>query len=220
MIHIVTRCNKHLYRNELREHFRIRSDIYVPDRRFLAFDRAIPLDIDLFDTLDATYLLLIEGERLVGGSRLIPSTRPHLLSEVFPYLAPRNVPRRPDVFEGTRIFVARDHRGVSAGRGATQVAGGRALGEMLCGIFEFALEEGISAISAVGETWWTPRFLEMGWKVEPLGLPTQIKGEWCSAFLFKVDDEVLANTRQCFGIEGSVLMRRGPQQPALYYYET
>jgi acyl-homoserine lactone synthase len=216
MIHIVTRRNQHLYRNELKEHFRIRSEIYVPDRRFLAIDRAIPLDIDRFDTRDATYLLLIDGGRLVGGSRLIPSTRPHLLSEVFPYLAPRQLPRRHDVFEWTRIFIARDQRG----SGATRVAGGRALGEVLCGIFEFALEEGISAISAVGETWWTPRLLEMGWKVEPLGLPTRIKGEWCSAFLFMVDDEVLANTRQCFGIEGSVLTRRGPQQPALYYYDT
>jgi acyl-homoserine lactone synthase len=176
------------------------------------------LEIDQFDTLDAIYLLSIDKGKLLGGSRLIPSTRPHLLSEVFPYLAPRGVPRRPDVFEWTRIFVAKDCRGRETG--SDSAAGGRALGEVLCGIFEFALEEGISAISAVGEMWWTPRFLEMGWKVQPLGLPTRIEGEWCNAFLFTVDDEVLANTRQCFGIEGSVLTRRGPQPPAVQHLDT
>ena len=123
---------------------------------------------------------------LIGGSRLIPSTRPHLLGEVFPHLAERGVPRRPDVFEWTRIFVAREHRGGGFG--------GRALGEILSGIFEFALEEGISAITAVGEMWWTPRFLEMGWKVEPLGLPSVIAGEPCAAFQFQVDEDVLDNT--------------------------
>ncbi|NJO53647.1 MAG: autoinducer synthase [Bacteroidales bacterium] len=215
MIHVITNRNRHLYEKELTEHFRIRYDIYVRDRKWLALDRPVPLEIDQFDTLDATYLLSIDDGKLIGGSRLIPSTRPHLLSAVFPYLAPRGVPCRADVFEWTRIFVTKDCRG-----GSDSVSGGRALGEVLCGMFEFALEEGISAITAVGEMWWTPRFLEMGWKVEPLGLPTRIEGEWCNAFQFAVDDEVLANTRKCFGIEGSVLVRRGPQQPAVQHIDT
>ncbi|KAA5600351.1 acyl-homoserine-lactone synthase [Blastochloris sulfoviridis] len=220
MIHVITSRNRHLYEGELTQHFRVRYDIYVRDRQWLALDRPVPLEIDQFDTLDAIYLLSIDKGKLLGGSRLIPSMQPHLLSEVFPYLAPRGVPRRADVFEWTRIFVAKDQRGANGAAGTAKAAGGRALGEVLCGIFEFALDEGISAISAVGEMWWTPRFLEMGWKVEPLGLPTQIEGEWCNAFLFKVDDEVLANTRKCFGIEGSVLTRRGLRQPVVHHLDT
>jgi acyl-homoserine lactone synthase len=207
LIHIVHRKNRHFYKKALMEHFRLRYDIYVKDRKWLDLDRPVPLEIDQFDTLDAFYLLSIDRGKLIGGSRLIPSTRPHLLGDVFPYLAQRGVPRRPDVFEWTRIFVAREHRGGGFG--------GRALGEILCGIFEFALEEGISAITAVGEMWWTPRFLEMGWKVEPLGLPSIIEGEPCAAFQFNVDEEVLDNTRRCFGIESPVLMRRDPHLVAL-----
>ncbi|CUU41913.1 acyl-homoserine-lactone synthase [Blastochloris viridis] len=193
--------NRHLYKNELMEHFHLRYDIYVRDRKWMDLDRPVPLEIDQFDTLDAFYLLSLDGSRLVGGSRLIPSTRPHLLGDVFPDLALRGVPRQPDVFEWTRIFVAKAHRGGDS----------RALGEILCGICEFSLEEGISAITAVAEMWWTPRLLEMGWKVEPLGLPRLIEGEPCNAFRFAMDEEVLDSTRRYFGVDAPVLLRRAPE---------
>ncbi|NJL08422.1 MAG: hypothetical protein HC900_09285 [Methylacidiphilales bacterium] len=56
-----------------------------------------------------------------------------------------------------------------------------------------------------------------GTGTEPL--PTQIEGEWCNPFLFTVVDELLANTRQFCGIEGAVLTRRGPQQPAVQFLD-
>jgi acyl-homoserine lactone synthase len=207
LIHIVHRKNRHLYKKALMDHFRLRYDIYIKDRKWLDLDRPVPLEIDQFDTLDAFYLLSLDRGRLIGGSRLIPTTRPHLLGEVFPHLAERGVPRRPDVFEWTRIFVAKEHRG---GR-----SGGRALGEILCGILEFSLEEGISAITAVAEMWWLPRFLEMGWKVRPLGLPSLIEGEQCGAFLFEVDEAVLDCTRRFFDIAAPVLVRRAPSLVAM-----
>ncbi|NJL08906.1 MAG: hypothetical protein HC900_12165 [Methylacidiphilales bacterium] len=123
MIHVITSRNRHLYEGELTQHFRVRYDIYVRDRQWLALDRPVPLEVDQFDTLDAIYLLSIDKGKLLGGSRLIPSMQPHLLSEVFPYLAPRGVPRRADVFEWTRIFVAKDQRGANGAAGTAKAAG-------------------------------------------------------------------------------------------------
>jgi N-acyl-L-homoserine lactone synthetase len=43
------------------------------------------LERDQFDNDDAIYLLAIDGRTVVGGSQLVPSTKPHLLSEVLPH---------------------------------------------------------------------------------------------------------------------------------------
>jgi len=53
--------------------------------------------------------------------------------------------------------------------------------------------------------WWLPRFHEMGWTVEPLGLAELISGEWSVAVMFPIDAKVLASTRAAHGIDASVL---------------
>src|ERR1044072_6552266 len=100
MIHVINSATRSLYRDELHDHFRIRHDIYVGERGWKALERADGLERDQFDTDDAIYLLGIDNGRVVGGSRLVPTTRPHLLSEVFPHLAAeRGVRRDPGVFQ-------------------------------------------------------------------------------------------------------------------------
>jgi acyl-homoserine lactone synthase len=208
MIHVVTAANKHLYQKELHEQFRIRHDVYVGERGWKALARADGLERDQFDNDDAVYVLSIEGGRVVGGSRLVSTTRPNLLGEVFPHLAAiGGVPCESAIFEWTRIFVIKERR---EGRNA-----GRAAGAVMCGILEFSLAEGIEALSAVMETWWLPRFHDMGWTVKPLGLPELIDGEWTIAAVMPITRRTLETTRAFHNIDAPVLIRRGPQQPAI-----
>src|SRR5256885_15204755 len=105
MIHVITSANRGLYGDELQEHFRIRHAIYVGERGWKALERADGLEKDQFDTGDAIYILGIEGGRVVGGSRLVPTIKPHLLSEIFPYLsAQRGVTRDSAGFGWGRLF--------------------------------------------------------------------------------------------------------------------
>ena len=199
MIHVVTGANRRDYANELHSFFRIRYEIYVRERGWKEIDRPDGLERDQFDNETATYVLALDNGQIVGGSRLVPSTEPHLLSEVFPHLARvRGVPCGPDICEWTRMFVVKERR---EGRNL-----GRTAGSVICGVLEHCLAQGVSALTAIIEMFWLPRFHDMGWTIRPLGLPELISGEWSVAVLMPIDESVLQSTRALHGIGGSVLV--------------
>jgi acyl-homoserine lactone synthase len=199
MIHVVSSRNRAAYESEILDHYRIRHDIYVGERKWMALARPDGLERDQFDNEDAIYVLAIDQGQVVGGSRLVPSLKPHLLSEVFPHLAGGAVPRGPDIFEWTRVHVIKPRR---EGRNR-----GRTTGMVFCGILEYCLRAEITALSALVEMWWLPHFQEMGWTIRPLGLPVLIEGEWSIAVLLPVDEQVLASTRRFFDIAGAALVQ-------------
>ena len=111
MIHVITSANRHLYQAELLAHFRLRHEIYVVERNWKDLARPDGLERDQFDNQDALYILATDNGQVIGGSRLLPTTRPHLLSEVFPHLEyVRGLPRAVDIYEWTRMFVIKSRR--------------------------------------------------------------------------------------------------------------
>jgi acyl-homoserine lactone synthase len=205
MIHVVSSRNIAAYEIEMLEHYRIRHDIYVRERKWMALAKPDGLERDQFDTDDAIYVLAIDQGQVVGGSRLVPSLKPHLLSEVFPHLADGAVPRGPDILEWTRVHVVKARR---EGRNR-----GRVAGMVFCGILEYCLQSDVSALSALVEMWWLPHFQEMGWTIKPLGLPVLIEGEWSIAVLLPIDQQVLDSTRRFFDIDGAALVRVPVEAP-------
>jgi acyl-homoserine lactone synthase len=137
---------------------------------------------------------------------LVPTTEPHLLSEVFPHLAAeRGVPRGPDIAEWTRFYVAKERREEhkSSKVGST----------ILASMIEYGLDEGVSSFSVVLNTFWLPRFLGYRWKVEPLGLPIVHDDEWLIAVLISATPAALSNIRETCGLScKTALVRRGPQR--------
>jgi acyl-homoserine lactone synthase len=96
-VHIVDRSNRNAYRDELEQHFRLRHEIYVGERGWHDLARRDGREVDAFDNDDAVYLLgILPDKGVVAGSRLVPSLKPHLMSEVFPQLAEDGVPRASD----------------------------------------------------------------------------------------------------------------------------
>jgi acyl-homoserine lactone synthase len=82
-VHAIHVGNRHLYEAALDQHHRIRHDIYVGERKWMDLERADGREIDQFDTDRTVYLLGIEpGKGVVGGSRLVPTLEPHLMSDV------------------------------------------------------------------------------------------------------------------------------------------
>lgn len=200
MIHVITKANRHLYERQLEEHFRIRYDIYVVERKWMALDRPDRREVDQFDTDDAIYLLALEGDRVVGGTRFVPTLRPHLMSEVFPHLASvAGLQRGPDIVEWTRIFAVPSKRGSDS----------KTFHMVLAGMMEFCLDEGINFITVVMETWWLPRFLDLKLRARPLGLPEQVEDMLVVATIIEVSEETLTAVKALKNIEGSVLVRRG-----------
>lgn len=209
MIHVITNANRDLYAKEILDHHRIRHEIYVKERRWANLDHPDGLERDQFDNDDAVYVLAIDRGRVVGGSRLIQTTKPHLLSEVFSHLAEiRGLPRGPDIYEWTRMFVVKERR---EGRNM-----GRTAGMVMCGLLEYCLADGVVALTALVEMWWLPRFHDMGWTVKPLGMPELVNEEWSVAVLMPIDERTLASTRAFHDIESPVLVTEAERRPALW----
>lgn len=204
MITVVDSDNKHLYRDQLEEHFRIRHRIYVDERRWMALERPDGREVDQFDNDDAVYLLALDGGRVIGGTRLVSTLKPHLMADVFPFLANvEGIQRGPDIVEWTRIFVVPEHRGRDS----------KILHTVMAGMLEYCLREDLSAITVVMETWWLPRFLELGWEVKPLGLPTIIENMNCVGTMISVTEQAWRNTLAFKGINGPVLETPRAQPP-------
>ena len=206
MIYLVDRRNRAAFAQQLDEMFRIRHDIYVNRRGWKALARPDAREIDQFDTEDATYLLgLDEMGRVTSGLRLLPTTRPHLIKDVFPHAVTwGRIPSDERIFEFTRYFIVGDKTGMRGKR--------RAAGELLCGMFEYGLARGLTHFSLLCDTFFLPHMLECKWKVHPLGLPTPYDEGTCIAVLFEVSEAALEGTREARAVASSrqLVFSEGP----------
>jgi len=197
-IHVVDRSNQSVYQKHLDDYFKIRHDIYVGERGWHNLARPDGREIDTFDTQDAIYLLGITREQnVVAGSRLVPTTRPHLMSEVFPQLAHDGVHRDPGLYEWTRVFVVPALR--EAGRPS------RAAGIVYCGIVEFCLLRKIGGLTIVCEPYWYDRLRTIGWAPQRLGSPLDHKDGAIIGLSVTMTKRGLARTRAFYGVTQSVL---------------
>ncbi|MER8444771.1 GNAT family N-acetyltransferase [Mesorhizobium sp. M1066] len=197
-IHLVTWDNRKHYRKVLERYFRIRYEIYVKQRRWRAVARPINIEIDAFDNEHTLYVLGLDTNgKIVGGSRLVPTLEPHLMSEVFPGLADGRPPRAPEIFEWTRFFVVPSLR--------TQGASSPVAGFVLCGLLETAQSLGIRQISVVCETFWPKRLRALGWTLAELGDVLEHPDGDIIALLIEVTPEAVEQTRRAYGISGVIL---------------
>lgn len=203
MIHVISAANHHLYEDVLEEHFRIRHDIFVEERQWETLRKPDKREVDSFDNEDTIYLLALEGRRVIGGHRLYPTTKPSMMSEIFPHLAEvRGYPSDPLVWEWSRYFIVRNRRD------------GNLNLRLMAAVQEFCLAEGIAKISAIMETWWLPRFQEAGFVVTPLGLPALVENAWTMAALIDVSRDTLRALNERTGLS-SVIQRQGPHLDAV-----
>ena len=79
--------------------FRQRHEIYVERRGWKALQSVNGEERDQFDRPDTIYLLAIDEEDdILAGLRLLPTTGPHLLADIFPHLVmSSDIPRGDDI---------------------------------------------------------------------------------------------------------------------------
>ena len=153
------------------------------------------LEIDQFDGEAAVYLIAAGEDGVHAGSvRLLPTTGPHLLADVFPHLCERGVPRGPDIWEITRLFTAPDHPDPRSVRR-----------ELVLGMVEFAVLNDIRRFTCLTHVPYLSSVLAVGWDCEPLGLPQDDGGVMLGAVVIDITAQTLAMLRERRGICGSVL---------------
>lgn len=198
MIHIVTAANADRYAAAMEQAWRLRHRIFVEEKGWTDLARPDGREIDQFDTAHAVHVLAMEGDELVGYSRLLPTTRPHLLSDVYPQLCEGERPAGPHLWEWTRQGVARSHR--ARGRVVNPVSI-----ELLTGIVEWGMANGVTGLLLQMPTLYMIHVIQLHFRAQPLGLPVPIGGEDILAATATFDARTLARLHKVHGDARSVL---------------
>ena len=168
MFEVITSANKYQFADVLDEMFRARHRVFVEERGWEEVRRADGREIDEFDTDDTIYLVLVEDGRVRGGHRLLPTTAPHLFSQIFPEAC--NVHGRqigPWIYEVGRTFVNRE--------GLNQDEASLLGGKVMTGMMEFACRTGLEQYVGMIPVPALRRYLPL-WDFKPLGVPMEFYG--------------------------------------------
>lgn len=198
MIYIVTPENQHLFQDEMEQAYRLRHRVFVDEMKWTDLAKPDGREIDQFDNEHAVHMLYIDEGRVLGYQRMLPSTRPHLLSEVLPQLCEDERPVGAHVWEWTRYCVEPAHR--ERGRALSPVANA-----LLSGIVEWGLESGISTIIIEMNPLWLLRLVQLHFRTIPLGLPQKIGDQDVLAVTASFDHRTLARLREMRGNDRRVL---------------
>jgi acyl-homoserine lactone synthase len=176
-----------------------RKRVFVDHLGWTLPTRGSWLEVDEFDNDYAVYLLARSARdgSHQGSLRLLPSTRPHMLSELFGELCSGPPPAHQGCWEISRL--------VTNPSGATGTSVLRVHRLLALALLEFAGCNGISSYTLVIEASRVPALLSIGWSVAPLGLPASVGGELVQALEIRVRPGSLEAARSRFRIPGPVL---------------
>nr|WP_295884943.1 acyl-homoserine-lactone synthase [uncultured Devosia sp.] len=195
--HFITRDNEHLFQPELDLFFQARHTVYAEE---LGWVTPSPdgREFDQFDTAAAAYLVVMEGDSFVAGSRLVPTHLPHLLSEVFPDscdLLP--MVRDATVVEWTRGFIVAGRRD----KGSIRILAGAC-----AAVMEFCLLNGYRQVGGIQDMKWIALWRKMDWSIHVHGQPIDIDGSPWLPIYFDVTQQAMLNARALARVEGPLLI--------------
>lgn len=156
------------------------------------------LEVDEYDNDHAVYLMARDeasGDHR-GSVRLLPTTRPHMLEEVFGALCLDGPPQRDDIWEISRLVTS------PTGLPGTRVLAVHRL--LALALIEFGLLNRIGHYVLVAESQRVPALLSIGWRVRPLSLPTEYDGQLLEVLQIDVEARVGERLRERLGIVDTV----------------
>ncbi|KHK89069.1 acyl-homoserine-lactone synthase [Novosphingobium malaysiense] len=136
-------------------------------------------ELDGFDDAHATYIVVSdELGRHRASARLLETTRPHILGDLFPRLSDGPVPRGPAIREITRFCLERDLRASERREARNQ---------LVSALVAHALARGIERYTGVAEMAWFQQVLSFGWHCRALGAPQIRDGAMLAALAIDID---------------------------------
>jgi len=149
--------------------FRLRHEVFKERLAWDVGSRA-GKERDIFDDLDPVYIVCEDEGEVLGSWRLLPTTGPYMLQDVFPELLHgQPAPNAPDVWEISRFAVSK------------RVLGNESLGTinkvtnlLLDQLFAFAAARKISRIVAVSDVRFERILKRAGLLTQRFGQPLQV----------------------------------------------
>lgn len=204
---VVTRENRDLYHDQLEDMYRLRHRMFVERMHWEGIRKPDGREIDEFDNDDAIYLLVMDEETVCGCHRMIPTTKPHLLSEVFAGSCDvRGVLRGPTVIECGRTCVDEECLPRDKLRIARRV--------LMTGLMEFCFKIGATHFTGINPIQVMSRYLRLDWDIRPLGTPeTMEDGLTYVAVSYAVSAEALASVQRVYKLPPDLVVYRGGTTP-------
>ena len=119
-------------------------------------------ELDQFDTPDARYLILLDPDDLRhrASARLLPTTAPHLLGDIYSHLCADGAPSGEGVWEISRFCLD---------PGQTPTERRDARNQLVTALADYALRHGIGEYVGVAEAGWYHTISKFGWTCRTLG---------------------------------------------------
>lgn len=192
MYTIITPDMREQHADLLDQMFRARHDLFVKEMKWNIPNVKAPYEKDEFDTDDTVYIVVVDPDLniVTCSSRLNPTTKPHLLTDVFPhYCQLQDIPVGEHIWEWSRQQVSSKYypNPVDELRLRTQIP---------AGINDFCLANGITKLSTLTHSRGY-NVLQRIYNCEPLGLPNREPGEdmaWIAAIV-DIDEHAINNVK-------------------------
>jgi len=181
----------------------LRHRIFVEEMGWEDLRRADRLEIDQFDHEDAIHHIVVRDGEVAGYQRMLPTTRPCLLTEVLTDLYEGTPPSGPDVFELTRYAVAEPYR---EGRWGVSSVGS----ELIAGFVEWGLARGVDKVIIEFEPMWVLRALQLRFLARPLGYQRTYGRQQVVATLLTFNEHTLQTVRERRNYHAPVLTEGSP----------
>lgn len=173
--------------------WRLRHDVFVEEKKWMDLSKPNKREIDQFDNDDALHMIAMEDDQVVGYQRMLPTTKPYLLSEVYPHLCETELPRTSKIWEWTRYAVKKEHRAVD--RKVSPIAN-----RLLSAIVEWGIKNDVSSIIIEMNPLWLLRLVQLHFHVIPLGITHVIDDEEVLAVEAAFDIRTLARLQEMRGV--------------------
>lgn len=164
-------------------------------------------EVDRFDAEDPLYLLCVDEltEELKGAVRLLPTTGPNMLRDVFAVLVPGGTVESPLIWESSR-FAINPMLSVGPERhDANRVVNSTTI-ELLCGLVDAAQLAGVEHIVSVFDARMARIFRAADCPYELIGVPTRIGKTMTYAGLFEISDAMRQRLANAGSIDAPVLV--------------
>jgi N-acyl-L-homoserine lactone synthetase len=202
MIYVVDSLDKDSHLGMLEDMYRLRARVF---HERLGWDVVVRdgMEIDLFDDLDPAHVIAVDDDgHVVGCMRLLQTTGPHMLADVFASILDGEAPiRSSTVWEATRFCV--DTRRLDTGRGRNSIS--YVTSEVMIGAFEYAMAAGVKDAVAVIDPVMNRVMRRSGnAPYDYLGSPKDMGKVVAMAALMDCSDERIARIRAFSGITHDV----------------
>lgn len=201
MLHIVETHNRPEFQKHIEEMHALRARVF---RDRLQWDVAVRdgKEIDRFDLEDPLYILSVNDEtgQLDGSVRLLPTTGPNMLRDVFPILLPDGmIVESPIIWESSRFCIEPDMDSHSETSRIHRITT-----ELLCGLVEVGMRANLSHIVSVYDARMARIFRASNCPAEVIGTPTRIGRVMTYAGLFEISQSLWDAIAATGGIDSSV----------------